>query len=86
MGQYFYFKHQKGEINKKPLPWNFGLPWIKSLEKLEDHEQIKIFQHIMLLNDWMNGDVSAIGNYGYTIIYDSESKTIQKEFNPEFQN
>jgi hypothetical protein len=83
MGQYFYFKHQNGSINKKPLPWNFGLPWIKSFERLDESEQIKIFKEICLLNNWKKGDVHAVGDYGYTLIYDSESKTIERQFNPE---
>jgi hypothetical protein len=83
MGQYFYFKHQYGTINKKPLPWNFGLPWMKSLEKLGEQQQLKIFKHVMELNNWLKGDVFAIGDYGYTIIYDSESDTLSSEFNPE---
>lgn len=86
MGQYFYFKHQYGSINKKPLPWNFGLPWMKSLEKLEEQEQIKIFQKLIEINGWTKGDIFAIGDYGYTIIYDSESKTLSTEFDPENDN
>lgn len=83
MGQYYYFQHENGTINKKPLQWNFGLPWIKSLEKLDEMEQIKIFKDIMLMNNWKNGNVSAVGDYGYTIIYDSESNTIECEFEPK---
>jgi hypothetical protein len=83
MGQYFYFKHQNGSINKKPLPWNFGLRWIKSFERLDESEQIKIFQEIMDMNTWKNGDVLAVGNYGDIFIYDSESNTIERDFNPE---
>ena len=86
MGQYFYFKHQYYGINKKPLPWNFGLPWMKSLEKLDEQEQIKVFKQVMLLNNWSKGDVYAVGDYGYTIIYDSESKTLSNQFNPEHED
>ena len=83
MGQYFYFKHQYGTINKKPLQWNFGLPWIKSFEKLDEQEQIKIFKQIMEINHWIRGDIYAIGNYGYTIIYDSETGILSNQFDPE---
>jgi hypothetical protein len=83
MGQYFYFKHQTGSVNNKPLRWNFGLPWLKSFERLDEQEQIKIFKEVMELNHWKKGDVYAVGDYGYTIIYDSETNTLSNQFNPE---
>jgi hypothetical protein len=82
MGQYFYFKHQNGSINKKPLPWNFGLPWLKSFDRLQESEQIKIFKEIINLNNWENGEVSAVGDYGFTLIYNPELNTIEDQFNP----
>jgi hypothetical protein len=76
MGQYFYFRDDTGMISKKSLRWNFGLSWIKSFERMDESEQIKIFKEVMELNGWKKGKISAVGDYGDIIIYDSESQTI----------
>lgn len=34
MGQY-YFVNENGENNKYPIKYNFGLTWMKSMERLD---------------------------------------------------
>jgi hypothetical protein len=83
MGQYYYFKHLKYGVNQKPIRANFGLPWMKSMEKLDETTQIKIFQQVIKDNGWKKEKICAIGDYGYTITYDPESEELEYSFEPK---
>jgi hypothetical protein len=82
MGQYFYFTNDDGEISKTPIQSNFGLPWMKSLERIDDLEKIKVFKEVIQKNFWLTKKVYAIGDYGYTIVYDTNGNFIETHFNP----
>jgi hypothetical protein len=70
MGQYYKFintsRQQESTIS---LPFNFGLSWAKSLERLSQEELKEKFDYVIQNNNWRQEDeVIAIGDYG-NIIY-----------------
>ncbi|GJD16540.1 hypothetical protein RIVM261_014960 [Rivularia sp. IAM M-261] len=78
MGQYYKFVNtttqQESTIS---LPFNFGLSWAKSLERLSDEELKEKFNYVIEHNNWRQEDeVIAIGDYG-NIIYSPKSKNKQ---------
>lgn len=78
MGQYYKFvnttKQQESTIS---LPFNFGLSWAKSLERLSDEELKDKFDYVIKNNNWDQDDeVIAIGDYG-NIIYSPKNKNKQ---------
>lgn len=78
MGQYYKFVNtttqQESTIS---LPFNFGLSWAKSLERLSDEELKEKFDYVIEHNNWRQEDeVIAIGDYG-NIIYSPKSKNKQ---------
>jgi hypothetical protein len=75
MGQYYKFVNtsQQKESNIS-LPFNFGLSWAKSLERLPEEELKEQFDYVMEHNNWSRDDeVIAIGDYG-NILYYPKSK------------
>ena len=57
---YYYFFHENGKENKKPLPFNFGLSWAKNFEKFSEVEKISAFRKVINLNDdWPTGKIYA---------------------------
>lgn len=67
MGQYFKFYNlTKDEWSDIPLPFNFGLPWAKSLERdcYSERDLQMIFLYVITHNGWSKEDhVSAFGDY-----------------------
>jgi hypothetical protein len=80
MGQYFYFFNSGGEINHKPLRHNFGLPWMKSLDRLDEDCQIQIFVEVIKDNNWDCEKCYAIGDNGTKLIYDTSNETVEITF------
>jgi hypothetical protein len=74
MGQTFVFVNKTKEIRSEiPLPFNFGLPWAKSLENFSDEELEEMFEYIVSENNWGEKDeVIAIGEYGLLISRDEK--------------
>ncbi|ETX06812.1 MAG: hypothetical protein ETSY2_14870 [Candidatus Entotheonella gemina] len=85
MGQYYKFINKtRMEESQISLPFNFGVPWAKSLECYDD-EQIKaMFRFVVKHNEgWQDDDeLVAVGDYG-TVITDSHSETEPTSFSWE---
>jgi hypothetical protein len=74
MGQYYKFinltQDKESEI---PLPFNFGLPWAKSLEYDSREELRKKFDYVIEHNQWSKTDqIHAVGDYGTSFDYPQE--------------
>jgi NAD kinase len=70
MGQYYRFVNTTKQIESTiPLPFNFNLPYAKSLEIYSKDELREKFNFVIQNNNWNKEDVViAIGDYG-TILY-----------------
>ena len=70
MGQYYKFVNTTKQLESAiPLPFNFNLPWAKSLESYSQEELREKFDFVIQNNNWSQDDeVIAIGDYG-TICY-----------------
>lgn len=67
MGQYFKFNNiTRNEESQLPLPYNFGLTWIKGLDRYYSPTEInEIFDYVIKNNNWQESDeILAIGDYG----------------------
>lgn len=67
MGQYYRFVNKtRNEVSQISLPFNFGLPHAKSLERYETKEVDAMFRFVVQHNaDWNEHDeLVAIGDYG----------------------
>jgi len=72
MGEYYKFVNKtRKEESQISLPFNFGLPYGKSLENYESKEVAAMFSFVIKHNDnWTEeDDVTAIGDYGAIIQY-----------------
>jgi len=72
MGQYYRFINvdRNNQASEIPLPFNFGLPWAKSLERLTPEELKEKFDFVIQGNGWEKTDkIIAIGDYGDIISY-----------------
>jgi hypothetical protein len=71
MGQYFRFINRDRQMESEvALPFNFGMPWAKGLERLSSDELKKQFDFVIQANDWKPSDeIIAEGDYGETIEY-----------------
>ncbi len=71
MGQYFRFINRDRQVESEiGLPFNFGMPWGKGLERLSTEELKKQFDFVIQANDWQPTDrIVAEGDYGETIDY-----------------
>lgn len=72
MGQYYKFINKtRNEESRIALPFNFGLPWAKSLENYSNDEVEAMFRFVIQYNaGWQSADeVVAIGDYGAVIAY-----------------
>jgi hypothetical protein len=71
MGQYFRFINRDRKMESEvALPFNFGMPWAKGLERLSTDELKKQFDFVIQANDWQpTDDIVAEGDYGETIDY-----------------
>ena len=71
MGQYFRFINRDRQVESEiGLPFNFGMPWGKGLERLSNEELKKQFDFVIQANDWQPTDnIVAEGDYGETIDY-----------------
>jgi hypothetical protein len=69
MGQYYRFINRDRQVESEVgLPFNFGMPWGKSMERLSEEELKKQFDFVIQANDWdQTEDVVAEGDYGETI-------------------
>ncbi|HBB31453.1 MAG TPA: hypothetical protein DDZ80_04095 [Cyanobacteria bacterium UBA8803] len=70
MGQYYKFVNTTKKLESTiPLPFNFNLPWAKSLETYSNEKLREKFDFVIQNNSWDKDDeVIAIGDYG-TILY-----------------
>jgi len=67
MGQYFKFNNiTRNEESQLPLPYNFGLTWIKGLDRYYSPTEVnEIFDYVIKNNNWQESDeILAIGDYG----------------------
>ena len=81
MGQYYKFINKtRQEESQISLPFNFGLPYAKSLEHYDDQEVEAMFQFVVKHNDqWtLDDDLVAIGDYGSVISYQEMRKHSDK--------
>lgn len=72
MGQYYRFVNKtREEESQISLPFNFGLPYAKSLEHYSADELQAMFRFVVKHNaHWQEQDeVVAIGDYGNVIPY-----------------
>lgn len=66
MGQYFkFFNKTTNTESNVPIRNNFGLTWVKSLDRMEADEIRETFLQVITDNLWSElDDVVAIGDYG----------------------
>jgi hypothetical protein len=71
MGQYYRFINRDRQAQSEVgLPFNFGMPWGKSMERLSEQELKKQFDFVIQANGWApTEDIVAEGDYGETIDY-----------------
>ncbi|MEN8221528.1 MAG: hypothetical protein ABFS56_35340 [Pseudomonadota bacterium] len=85
MGQYYKFVNKsKKEESQISLPFNFLMPYAKSLESYDDKEVEAMFRFVAKNNEgWdENDDLVAVGDYGTVIKY-SDIKERDDRFNWE---
>lgn len=73
MGQYYKFVNKtRNEESQISLPFNFGLPWAKSLENYPNDEVEAMFRFVIQHNEgWqVEDEVVAVGDYGVVIAYE----------------
>ena len=78
MGQYYKFINRtRKEESQISLPFNFGMPWAKSLETYVNDEVEAIFRFVAKNNDnWTEEDeLVAEGDYGTVIKYEDVRKS-----------
>ena len=86
MGQYYKFINKtRKEESQISLPFNFGMPYAKSLERYDNEEIAAMFCFVIQHNDrWQEEDeLVAEGDYGEVIKYEnirSESRCLGKLF------
>jgi hypothetical protein len=71
MGQYYRFINRDRQIQSEvSLPFNFGMPWGKSMERLSQEELKQQFDFVIQANGWEPTEaIVAEGDYGETIDY-----------------
>jgi hypothetical protein len=72
MGQYYKFINRtRKEESQISLPFNFGMPYAKSLESYDNKEVEAMFRFVAKHNEgWTEADeLVAIGDYGDVIEY-----------------
>lgn len=72
MGQYYKFINKtRKEESQISLPFNFGMPWAKSLEHCDDEEVERMFRFVVKHNEGWDeeDDLVAVGDYGAVIHY-----------------
>lgn len=76
MGQYFKFVNATQQTESSvPLPFNFGLPWAKNLERESPDKIEEIFDFVVQNNNWVATDqVIALGDYGDIVYYPKETE------------
>jgi hypothetical protein len=85
MAQYYQFVNRTGqEVSQISLPFNFGLPYAKSLERYDSEEVAAMFRYVAQHNaDWTVEDVLiAEGDYGEVIQFD-QAQAIDQTFSWE---
>lgn len=73
MAQYYQFINRtRQEVSQISLPFNFGLPYAKSLERYASEEVAAMFRYIAQHNaDWTVEDtLVAEGDYGEIVPFD----------------
>ncbi len=81
MGQYYKFINKtRQEESQISLPFNFGLPYAKSLERYDDDEVEAMFRFVIKHNDnWQEDDeLVAEGDYGAVIKFEDIRKRSNK--------
>lgn len=71
MGQYYrYVNATRQQESQVSLPFNFGMPYDKSLERLSSEDVKKHFDFVVEQNGWSEEDeILAIGDYENIIYY-----------------
>ena len=73
MAQYYQFINRtRQEVSQISLPFNFGLPYAKSLERYDSEQVAAMFRYVAQHNDdWtVEDDLVAEGDYGETVQFD----------------
>ncbi|MEM9944881.1 MAG: hypothetical protein AAF810_02325 [Cyanobacteria bacterium P01_D01_bin.36] len=73
MAQYYQFINRtRHEVSQISLPFNFGLPHAKSIERYDSREVTAMFRYVAQHNaDWTVEDsLVAEGDYGEVVQYD----------------
>jgi len=81
MGQYYKFINKtRKEESRISLPFNFAMPYAKSLERYDDDEVEAMFRFVNKNNEnWKEEDeLVAEGDYGGVIKYDDIRKRSNK--------
>lgn len=88
MSQYFKFVNTTKEIESTlPLPFNFNLPWAKSLEENSEADRQQIFAFVRQGNGWPESDeLVAVGDYGMMVFPPStKAVRVTRETSPSYQ-
>ncbi|MGK7925150.1 MAG: hypothetical protein AB4290_07870 [Spirulina sp.] len=89
MGQYYKFVNKtRKEESQISLPFNFGMPYAKSLERYDNEEIAAMFCFVIQYNDrWKEKDeLVAEGDYGEVIKYEnmrSDRQYAWENYSPE---
>jgi hypothetical protein len=81
MGQYYKFVNKtRQEESQIALPFNFGMPYAKSLEHYDDDEVEAMFKFVVKHNEnWLEEDeLVAEGDYGGIVKYEDIRKRSKK--------
>ena len=73
MAQYYQFINRtRQEVSQISLPFNFGLPYAKSLERYDSEQVAAMFRYVAQNNaDWTaEDDLVAEGDYGEVVEFD----------------
>ena len=85
MAQYYQFINRtRHEVSQISLPFNFGLPYAKSLERYDSEEVAAMFRYVAQHNaDWTDeDDLVAEGDYGEIVQFD-QAQSIGQTFDWE---
>lgn len=80
MAQYYRFVNRsRQEVSQVSLPFNFGLPYAKSLERYDSEEVVAMFRYIVKHNaDWTaEDDLVAEGDYGEVVPFEPAQQSEQ---------
>lgn len=82
MAQYYQFINRtRQEVSQISLPFNFRLPYAKSLERYDGEEVAAMFRYVTQHNaDWsIEDDLAAEGDYGEVVQF-NQAQRIEQTF------